>query len=509
MRICVLVLLVCAVTAVFAGEDFGLDETHLSLTVQLPGDTGVLERVSRMTALKSLSLHVKQTGPRPLDLSFLSGQRGLEKLYLGTGDSNRLDVVSLSPLAETSVSELYMSGAVRLLDVSSLSSLTNLVSFSASGESGPDTVRNLPRTLECLDMSSAQEGDYCGCFTNLVRLKSLKQDLIFSRSQNLWVEDIHAMPRLQELELGIGAELMGLGEIRGCRDLTSLTLSDWGFRLQDISALKGLPLKNLTLRRCLVRSLKGMESLPVESLFIDFCPIPSMDAFGVHPSVREVVLLRTGIASVARDEVLRHFPNIWRFVYGDLMEGFCDGDRENKVMDFGPTNVVLSASAPVKDGFFMGYDLNLPIRFAEDEERGSLLTGIDESGREVCSWYHRFEHPIQLSGNFHGFTEMTVVSERGSDAGVNELSFVRAGAQIPYDEKLSWCATLCRELSDVYGAEWESDGGQPDLYVSRTGKSRDFVFEILCGDYAQQQEDGFKREYTEYKLSVLRLKGGN
>ena len=178
---------------------FALDQERLSLNLVLPDAAGafptnanpywekvsraeftnVLERISKMTRLKDLSLNVHAESKVPLDLSFLSSQTNMTELRLG----GNLHIGSFRKIAHLPLERLdgryYFESSVSLADEDSLGLLKSLKSFSAWKDFR--AIEKLPTSLVSLDMSHSPEGDYCGCFTNLVNLEELEMDTIFRK----------------------------------------------------------------------------------------------------------------------------------------------------------------------------------------------------------------------------------------------------------------------------------------------------------------------------------------
>ena len=456
--------------------------------------TNILERISKMTRLKSLSLDVRAESKVLLDLDFLSSQTNMTELSLG----GNLHVGSFSKIAHLPLERLdscdCLGPSVSLADEDSLGLLKSLKYFTAWKDFR--AIERLPSSLVSLDMSASPEGGYCGCFTNLVNLEELEMDTIFRRSQYIDDGDIRAMKKLKRLVLNGGYELGDLGALRECRSLENLEIAFCEFRPLDLSVLNGLPLKELKLKSCLVHEVKGLEKCPLKKISIDFCPIASFDDFGVFPNVRIVELRRTGIRSADRDAVLRHFPRLWSLLYGDLIEGFCDGDRCNEVVCFGPTNIV----------------------FADGDEVSSLC---EVFGMSNCVWDTRCESVIGLGRPFHGFTtvklvgrEVEIVGDEAHDGRVDSLEFEQEdeGAVFDFSSEKKWAMELAAEMERVYGATfcWD-DNDESATFLIVKGKSDAFNFVISsnAGSSETHCSDGEKtritrREYRSRQFYVSR-----
>ena len=477
--------------------------------------TNILERISKMTRLKSLSLDVRAESKVLLDLSFLSSQTNMTELSLG----GNLHVGSFSKIAHLPLERLDSSDclgpSVSLADEDSLGLLKSLKSFTAWKDFR--AIEKLPSSLVSLDMSASPEGDYCGCFTNLVNLEELEMDTIFRRSQYIDEGDIRAMKRLKRLVLNGGYELGDLGALRECRSLENIEIAFCDFRPLDLSVLNGLPLRELKLKSCLVHEVKGLEKCPLKKISIDFCPIASFDDFGVFPSVRIVELRRTGIRSADRDAVLRHFPRIWSLLYGDLIEGFCDGDRCNEVVCFGPTNIVFAAGGDKTKGLsFMGFDMDSSIVYGD--EVSSLC---EVFGMSNCVWDTRCESVIGLGRPFHGFTtvklvgrEVEIIGDEAYDGRVDSLEFEQEdeGAVFDFSSEKKWAMGLAAEMERVYGATfcWD-DNDEPATFLIVKGKSDlfDFVISSCAGSSETHCSDGeetriTRREYRGRQFYVSR-----
>ena len=481
---------------------FALDQERLSLDLVLPDAAGafptnanpywekvsraewtnVLERISKMTRLKDLSLNVHAESKVPLDLSFLSSQTNMTELCLG----GNLHIGSFRKIAHLPLERLdgryYFESSVSLADEDSLGLLKSLKSFSAWKDFR--AIEKLPTSLVSLDMSHSPEGDYCGCFTNLVNLEELEMDTIFRKDQYIDEDDIRAMKKLNRLVLNGGYELGDLGALRECKSLENLEIAFCESRPLDLSVLNGLPLKELKLNSCLVHEVKGLEKCPLKKISIDFCPIASFDDFGVFPDARIVELRRTGIRSADRNAVLRHFPRIWSLLYGDLIEGFCDGDRCNEVVCFGPTNIVFAAGGEKSKGLsFMGFDMDSSIVY--DDEVFSLCEVI---GMSNCVSDTRYESVIGLGRPFHGFTavklvghEVERIGDEAYDGPVDSLEFEQEDDGVVFDfpSEKKWAMELAAEMERIYGATFcRDDNDETATWLVVSGKSDALVFVI-------------------------------
>ena len=313
----------------------------------------------------------------------------------------------------------------------------------------------------------------------------LEMDTIFRRSQYIDEGDIRAMKKLKRLVLNGGYELGNLGVLRECKSLENLEIAFCEFRPLDLSVLNGLPIKELKLTSCLVHDVKGLENCPLKKISIDFCPIASLDDFGLFPNVRIVELRRTGIRSADRDAVLRHFPRIWSLLYGDLIEGFCDGDRCNEVVCFGPTNIVFAAGGDKSKGLsFMGFDMDSSIVY--DKELCSLCEVI---GMSDCVWVSHCEIAVGLGRPFHGFTtvkligcgEVERIGDGTYDGPVDSLEFLREDDGVVFDfpSEKKWAVEIAAEMERVYGATfcWD-DNDETATFLVVKGKSDAFDFVI-------------------------------
>ena len=515
---------------------FALDQKRLSLDLVLPDAAGafptnanpywekvsraeftnVLERISKMTRLKDLSLGVHAESKVPLDLSFLSSQTNMTELCLG----GNLHIGSFRKIAHLPLERLdgryYFESSVSLADEDSLALLKSLKSFSAWKDFR--AIEKLPTSLVSLDMSHSPEGDYCGCFTNLVNLEELEMDTIFRKDQYIDEDDIRAMKKLKRLVLNGGYELGNLGVLRECKSLENLEIAFCEFRPLDLSVLNGLPIKELRLKSCLVHEVKGLEKCPLKKISIDFCPIASLDDFGLFPNVRIVELRRTGIRSADRDAVLRHFPRIWSLLYGDLIEGFCDGDRCNEVVCFGPTNIVFAAGGDKSKGLsFMGFDMDSSIVY--DKELCSLCEVI---GMSDCVWVSHCEIAVGLGRPFHGFTtvkligcgEVERIGDGTYDGPVDSLEFLREDDGVVFDfpSEKKWAVEIAAEMERVYGATfcWD-DNDETATFLVVKGKSDafDFVISSCAGSSETHCGTGdevsiTRREYRSRQFYVSR-----
>lgn len=514
---------------------FALDQERLSLDLVLPDAAGafptnanpywekvsraewtnVLERISKMTRLKDLSLGVHAESKVPLDLSFLSSQTNMTELRLG----GNLHIGSFRKIAHLPLERLdgryYFESSVSLADEDSLGLLKSLKSFSAWKDFR--AIEKLPTSLVSLDMSHSPEGDYCGCFTNLVNLEELEMDTIFRKDQYIDEDDIRAMKKLKRLVLNGGYELGNLGALRECKSLENLEIAFCESRPLDLSVLNGLPIKELRLKSCLVHEVKGLEKCPLKKISIDFCPIASLDDFGLFPNVRIVELRRTGIRSADRDAVLRHFPRIWSLLYGDLIEGFCDGDRCNEVVCFGPTNIVFAAGGDKSKGLsFMGFDMDSSIVY--DDEVFSISEVI---GMSNCVSDKRYESVIGLGRTFHGFTtvklvgrEVEIVGDEAYDGQVDSLEFLREDDGVVFDfpSEKKWAMEIAAEMERVYGATfcWD-DNDETATFLVVKGKSDAFDFVIASCAGSSETHCGTgdevsitRREYRNRQFYVSR-----
>ena len=518
---CLAAAVVVMPTMAFNGTVFAVDQERLWLRLVLPDAAGafptnaspywekvsrveftnILERISKMTRLKSLSLDVRAESKVLLDLDFLSSQTNMTELSLG----GNLHVGSFSKIAHLPLERLdscdCLGPSVSLADEDSLGLLKSLKYFTAWKDFR--AIERLPSSLVSLDMSASPEGGYCGCFTNLVNLEELEMDTIFRRSQYIDEGDIRAMKKLKRLVLNGGYELGDLGALRECRSLENLEIAFCEFRPLDLSVLNGLPLKELKLKSCLVHEVKGLEKCPLKKISIDFCPIASFDDFGVFPNVRIVELRRTGIRSADRDAVLRHFPRIWSLLYGDLIEGFCDGDRCNEVVCFGPTNIVFAAGGDKAKGLsFMGFDMDSSIVY----------------GDKVSS---RCESVIRLGRPFHGFTtvklvgrEVEIVGDEAYDGQVDSLEFEQEdeGAVFDFSSEKKWAMELAAEMERVYGATFcwdDNDESATFLIVKGKSDAFNFVISSSAGSSETHCSDGeetriTRREYRGRQFYVSR-----
>ena len=449
--------------------------------------TNILERISKMTRLKSLSLDVRAESKVLLDLDFLSSQTNMTELSLGQTNMTELSlggnlhVGSFSKIAHLPLERLdscdRLGPSVSLADEDSLGLLKSLKYFTAWKDFR--AIERLPSSLVSLDMSASPEGGYCGCFTNLVNLEELEMDTM----------------SLENLEIAF------------CE-----------FRPLDLSVLNGLPLKELKLKSCLVHEVKGLEKCPLKKISIDFCPIASFDDFGVFPNVRIVELRRTGIRSADRDAVLRHFPRIWSLLYGDLIEGFGDGDRCNEVACFGPTNIVFAAGGDKAKGLsFMGFDMDSSIVY--DKELCSLCEVI---GMSDCVWVSHCEIAVGLGRPFHGFTtvkligcgEVERIGDGTYDGPVDSLEFLREDDGVVFDfpSEKKWAVEIAAEMERVYGATfcWD-DNDETATFLVVKGKSDafDFVISSCAGSSETHCGTGdevsiTRREYRNRQFYVSR-----
>ena len=308
-----------------------------------------------------------------------------------------------------------------------------------------------------------------------------------------------------------------LGALRECRSLENLEIAFCEFRPLDLSVLNGLPLKELKLKSCLVHEVKGLEKCPLKKISIDFCPIASFDDFGVFPNVRIVELRRTGIRSADRDAVLRHFPRIWSLLYGDLIEGFCDGDRCNEVVCFGPTNIVFAAGGDKAKGLsFMGFDMDSSIVY------GDKVSSLCEVfGMSNCVWDTRCESVIGLGRPFHGFTtvklvgrEVEIVGDEAHDGRVDSLEFEQEdeGAVFDFSSEKKWAMELAAEMERVYGATFcwdDNDESATFLIVKGKSDAFNFVISSSAGSSETHCSDGeetriTRREYRGRQFYVSR-----
>ncbi len=532
---CLVAAVVVMPTMAFNGTVFAVDQERLWLRLVLPDAAGafptnaspywekvsrvewtnVLERISKMTRLKSLSLDVRAESKVLLDLDFLSSQTNMTELSLG----GNLHVGSFSKIAHLPLERLdscdCLGPSVSLADEDSLGLLKSLKSFTAWKDFR--AIEKLPSSLVSLDMSASPEGDYCGCFTNLVNLEELEMDTIFRRRQYIDEGDIRAMKKLKRLVLNGGYELGDLGALRECRSLENIEIAFCDFRPLDLSVLNGLPLKELKLNSCLVHDVKGLENCPLKKISIDFCPIASLDDFGVFPNVRIVELRRTGIRSADRDAVLRHFPRIWSLLYGDLIEGFCDGDRCNEVVCFGLTNIVFAAGGEKSKGLsFLGLDMDSLIVY--DKELSSLCEVI---GMSNCVSDTRYESVIGLGRPFHGFTavklvghEVERIGDEAYDGPVDSLEFEQEDDGVVFDfpSEKKWAMELAAEMERIYGATFcRDDNDETATWLVVSGKSDALVFVIASCAGSSETHCGTgdeavitRREYRSRQFYVSR-----
>ena len=481
---------------------FALDQERLSLDLVLPDAAGafptnanpywekvsraeftnVLERISKMTRLKDLSLNVHAESKVPLDLSFLSSQTNMTELRLG----GNLHIGSFRKIAHLPLERLdgryYFESSVSLADEDSLGLLKSLKSFSAWKDFR--AIEKLPTSLVSLDMSHSPEGDYCGCFTNLVNLEELEMDTIFRKDQYIDEDDIRAMKKLKRLVLNGGYELGNLGVLRECKSLENLEIAFCEFRPLDLSVLNGLPIKELKLTSCLVHEVKGLENCPLKKISIDFCPIASLDDFGLFPNVR-------------------------------IIEGFCDGDRCNEVVCFGPTNIVFAAGGDKSKGLsFMGFDMDSSIVY--DKELCSLCEVI---GMSDCVWVSHCEIAVGLGRPFHGFTtvkligcgEVERIGDGTYDGPVDSLEFLREDDGVVFDfpSEKKWAVEIAAEMERVYGATfcWD-DNDETATFLVVKGKSDafDFVISSCAGTHCGTGDEVSitRREYRNRQFYVSR-----
>ena len=490
LAFCLAVAVVAMPTMALDDTAFAVDQERLWLRLVLPDAAGafptnaspywekvsrveftnILERISKMTRLKSLSLDVRAESKVLLDLDFLSSQTNMMELSLG----GNLHVGSFSKIAHLPLERLdscdRLGPSVSLADEDSLGLLKSLKYFTAWKDF---------RAIEKL----IDEGD------------------------------IRAMKKLKRLVLNGGYELGDLGALRECRSLENLEIAFCEFRPLDLSVLNGLPLKELKLKSCLVHEVKGLEKCPLKKISIDFCPIASFDDFGVFPNVRIVELRRTGIRSV-----LRHFPRIWSLLYGDLIEGFCDGDRCNEVVCFGPTNIVFAAGGDKSKGLsFMGFDMDSSIVY--DKELCSLCEVI---GMSDCVWVSHCEIAVGLGRPFHGFTtvkligcgEVERIGDGTYDGPVDSLEFLREDDGVVFDfpSEKKWAVEIAAEMERVYGATfcWD-DNDETATFLVVKGKSDafDFVISSCAGSSETHCGTGdevsiTRREYRNRQFYVSR-----
>lgn len=261
-----------------------------------------------------------------------------------------------------------------------------------------------------------------------------------------------------------------------------------------------------------MHEVKGLEKCPLRKISIDFCPIASLDDFGVFPSARIVELYRTGIRSADRDAVLRHFPHIWSLQYGDLAEGFWKSDMRNEVVCFGPTNIVFEAGGDkTKDLSFMGFDMDRPIAY--DDEACALF---EVGGMSDCVLVTRYESVVGLGRPFHGFTtvklighsvEVERISDGMCDGPVANLEFeqVEEVAAFDFESEKKWAKELAAEMESVYGAKfsWTEDD-ENKTYLTAKGKNDVFDFVISSCAGAHSCDDGTEKKYVSRLFYVLR-----
>ena len=267
-----------------------------------------------------------------------------------------------------------------------------------------------------------------------------------------------------------------------------------------------------------MHEVKGLEKCPLKKISIDFCPIASFDDFGVFPNVRIVELRRTGIRSADRDAVLRHFPRIWSLLYGDLIEGFCDGDRCNEVVCFGPTNIVFAAGGDKAKGLsFMGFDMDSSIVY--DKELCSLCEVI---GMSDCVWVSHCEIAVGLGRPFHGFTtvkligcgEVERIGDGTYDGPVDSLEFLREDDGVVFDfpSEKKWAVEIAAEMERVYGATFcwdDNDESATFLIVKGKSDAFNFVISSSAGSSETHCSDGeetriTRREYRGRQFYVSR-----
>ena len=255
----------------------------------------------------------------------------------------------------------------------------------------------------------------------------------------------------------------------------------------------------------------------MKKISIDFCPIASFDDFGVFPNVRIVELRRTCIRSADRDAVLRHFPRIWSLLYGDLIWGFCDGDRCNEVVCFGPTNIVFAAGGDKAKGLsFMGFDMDSSIVY------GDKVSSLCEVfGMSNCVLDTRCESVIGLGRPFHGFTtvklvgrEVEIIGDEAYDGRVDSLEFEQEdeGAVFDFSSEKKWAMELAAEMERVYGATFcwdDNDESATFLIVKGKSDAFNFVISSSAGSSETHCSDGeetriTRREYRGRQFYVSR-----
>lgn len=461
--------------------------------------TNVLVRISKMTRLREFRFAVLADERVLMDLSFLAAQTNLTNLCLG----GSIRVATFAPLKRLPLAELDFSfggKGVVIEDEASIGELSILREFRAN--EGFKSIAALPPSLEILDMSAAPSGDYCGAFTNLVNLVHLRMDTIFGKVQYISEDDIRAMCKLKYLSLNEGFEGVPLSALSTCASLEELELCFMKFRPVELSALGALPLKKLTIKECLVHDVKGLEKCPLSELSIDFCPISSLEDFGMFPNVRTMKLIRTGVRHVEKADVLRHFPNIWLFVHGDLQDGFCDEGRCNQSLEFGPQDIVFSTNAGnFGSGSFLGFDMDRPILY--DDEAFSLSEVMGHENDCVMERWH--ESVVGLGRPYHGFESVKLIGKK-SDGPVDALVFeCRSREEKSFDDdaEAEWVRSLAAEMKAVYGASFKTKNREGFVLVE--GTCDKFEFTILSQPTGSQESiDGETKWFISHEFHVRR-----
>ena len=85
--------------------------------------------------------------------------------------------------------------------------------------------------------------------------------------------------------------------------------------LTDIAMLARVPLKELTLIRCPIREMRGLESCPIESLNVWNCPLPSLADICPLPRLKKMNLELKDLKLPSKEELLSRWEKLDLFSY--------------------------------------------------------------------------------------------------------------------------------------------------------------------------------------------------
>jgi len=85
--------------------------------------------------------------------------------------------------------------------------------------------------------------------------------------------------------------------------------------LTDVAMLARVPLKELTLIRCPIREMRGLESCPIESLNVWNCPLPSLADICPLPRLKKMNLELKDLKLPSKEELLSRWEKLDLFSY--------------------------------------------------------------------------------------------------------------------------------------------------------------------------------------------------